>query len=268
MSTLTGLRARVAERVPEPLFYRLVSWLHYAGERELRMLRTFVPPDQVALDVGAWYGPWAYWLARIARRVEAFEPVPDVAQFLRRVVPSNVAVWCVALSDRSGEGELFVPTGGRGTEGVSSLVAPAAGGPERKRIQVPLGRLDDFAFTSVGFVKIDVEGHELQVLAGARKTISEQMPTVLVEIEQRFHREPISDVFEAVTSLGYEGSFLYGDHWLPLSAFDLDRHQREPFERLHDRGFVGHSLLGDKGYVNNFLFTVAGGSRPAPPLAL
>jgi hypothetical protein len=60
MPASTDLRAQIAARIPEFAFYRLVSWLHYAGEAELRNLRSFVPADKVAVDVGGWYGPWTY----------------------------------------------------------------------------------------------------------------------------------------------------------------------------------------------------------------
>jgi FkbM family methyltransferase len=261
MPAFTGVRTQVAARIPEPLFYRLVSWLHYAGEAELRMLRSFVPADKVAVDVGSWYGPWAYWLSRVARRVETIEPVPEVAEFLRHVVPGNVHVFCVALSDHVGEGELFVPTGGRGSEGLSSLVPPPADGPERKRVKVPLCRLDDLGFEDVGFVKVDVEGHELEVLSGALKMLDGQHPTVLVEIEQRFHDQPIDEVFDVFTSRGYQGFFYAAHAWQPISEFDVDKHQLERLASLSGSGFIAHSLLGHRGYINNFLFSVNG--KPA-----
>ncbi len=253
----SAIRARVAARIPDAVFYRLVSYLHYAGEVELRMLRSFVPADKVAVDVGGWYGPWTYWLARVARTVETFEPVPDVAEFVRRVASANVHVSNVALSDHVGEGTLFVPTGGRGTEGVSSLLPPSDDVSDREAITVPLQRLDDFGFEDVGFVKIDVEGHELAVLSGALELLDRQHPTILVEIEQRFHDQPITQIFDVLTSRGYEGFFYSGRSWNRIAEFDVNEHQLERLPSLGE-GFISHSLLGHRGYVNNFLFTMDG----------
>ena len=45
--------------------------------------------------------------------------------------------------------------------------------------------LDSFEFVSCAFLKIDVEGHELEVLEGAAKTISRTRPRILVEVRKK-----------------------------------------------------------------------------------
>ena len=89
-----------------------------------------------------------------------------------------------ALSDRPGVTELFVPTGGSGSEG-RSTVEPRVASGERSKVEVKLTPLDDLDLHDVAFVKIDVEGHELPVLRGAKRTLTQQRPVVLIEIEQR-----------------------------------------------------------------------------------
>ena len=76
-------------------------------------------------------------------------------------------------------------------------------------------------------------------------------PLLLIEIEQRHHRESIAEVFEQIVSHGYEGAFLDAAGLLrPLTAFDVERHQLEPVLRPN-RG---------QPYVNNFFFSPSGGS--------
>jgi FkbM family methyltransferase len=54
--------------------------------------------------------------------------------------------------------------------------------------RVSVRRLDDIDLGGgVGFLKIDVEGHEEAVLAGASRTLKQSMPAVLVEVEERHH---------------------------------------------------------------------------------
>jgi hypothetical protein len=111
-------------------------------------------------------------------------------------------------------------------------------------IRVPVKRLDDFGFADVSFIKIDVEGHESQVLAGATNTILRERPTILVEIEQRHLGEiPITDVFEQLAELGYRGYFLFNKKQHSLDEFSLKDHQAN---------FL--SDVSNPGYVNNFIF--------------
>lgn len=66
--------------------------------------------------------------------------------------------------------------------GFAALGTPL--GPEwhgMLRREVTVARLDDFALSGIGFVKIDVEGHELEVLRGGGATIERERPTPMIE---------------------------------------------------------------------------------------
>src|SRR5205807_6872354 len=105
------------------------------------------------------------------------------------------------------------------------------------------------------FIKIDVEGHELDVLTGAAKTVARSNPILLVEVEQRHLSFPMEAVFEEVSHFGYKGFFVVGKRVLPLAMFSYKVHQ-EPF--LHD------VLSSD--YVNNFIFVHENFTLPKNPL--
>jgi hypothetical protein len=98
------------------------------------------------------------------------------------------------------------------------------------------------------FLKIDVEGHELAVIEGARRTIESHRPTLLIECEAR-HRVDgdVQPVFDLLLSHGYEGSFFMNGHRRPLADFDAGAHQRID---------EGASSI-PHGYVNNFAFVPA-----------
>lgn len=235
--------ARLSERLPDPLFYRVLARQFRSQEPELRQLAVMVPPARAAVDVGAWWGPWTHWLSRRVPRVVAVEPQPRLAAFLERVGGANVEVVNAALSDTTGSVFLTVPGARRGRDALASLEP----GIEGDTITVPGRRLDDLGVTDVGFVKIDVEGHELAVLRGGRETIERDRPVLFVEIEQRHLTDPIERSFEAVTALGYAGHFWLGKRWHPLDAFDVHTHQLAALDDPKSRR-----------YVNNFLFVPEG----------
>ena len=117
-----------------------------------------------------------------------------------------------------------------------------------ERLPIVLQRLDDVLVDEpVALIKCDVEGHELPALNGGERVLSETRPRLLLEVEQRHHREPISSVFDALSRFGYEGYALRDDEPMPLAEFDVERDQT----RLLEDSPGG---ILPAGYVNNFLF--------------
>ena len=148
------------------------------GERfvaERRLVRSLLRPGMHAVDVGANIG---YYLLLLAQAVGAggtvscFEPDPDNLAELERNARLNglagVRIHPAAVGAEDTTVEL------RG--GINSAVA--AGG----EIRVPLVRLDSAVTRPVGFLKIDVEGYEGHVLAGARQILTRDRPNLLLEI--------------------------------------------------------------------------------------
>jgi len=207
----------------------------------LHIVRQLIPRGHVSLDVGANNGVYTYALAKLSRRVEAFEPVPDCARTIAAFGAPNVVVHEVALSSRNGTRELFVPRDpGVVHTGLASFTRPNGA---FEAVRVSVRTLDDYSFDDVSFIKIDVEGHELDVLRGARETVARSSPILLIEVEQRHLSFPMDAVFHEVSRFGYRGFFVAGKHVSPLRTFSYKVHQ-EPF--LHD-------VLSTE-YVNNFIF--------------
>ena len=69
-------------------------------------------------------------------------------------------------------------------------------------------KLDEFKINNkIGFIKIDVEGHEIEVIDGAKKTILENMPVLLVEIEERHTQSSVKKSIEYIEKFGYDCFF-------------------------------------------------------------
>jgi FkbM family methyltransferase len=156
-------------------------------EDEVRFVRRLLRPGMAAVDVGASFGIFSMTMANSvgARgRVWAFEPTPGTAEFLRSTLALNEAhqvnLTRAAVSDQPGTVD-FV------TSANSELNAVAKGGEAHGDVlTVPSLTLDqaaaDNGWREVDFVKLDVEGHELQVIAGASSFLTQASPLVMFEI--------------------------------------------------------------------------------------
>jgi FkbM family methyltransferase len=137
-----------------------------------------VDSGEVALDVGANIGVMSSALAQRVGpdgSVHAFEPHPRICETLRENVgrwrDGVITVHEVAVSDRTGEAALFVPSDFDTNAGTASLSDARAGSTA---ITVRISTLDDLlpeeARPSVA--KLDVEGHEIDLLRGAPRSLS------------------------------------------------------------------------------------------------
>jgi FkbM family methyltransferase len=201
-------------------------------EEEMLLLGDFARTGGTVLDIGASYGLYTAALARAVGRdgtVHAFEPRPRSRRLLRLVRAAfpagTVRLHPVALSDHHGESVLVtprrrlwrLPVPGRtflrdaetadGEDGYSYAWRDEFGGAAE--VLVPVRRLDELAeridLGGLCLVKIDVEGAELQVLAGAERTLAEHRPTIICEVEQRHTSRYGRDATEVLVWLASHG---------------------------------------------------------------
>lgn len=146
---------------------------------EIPQLLSFVAalsPEMLVVDAGANIGTWAVQIASLSRilhglKVLAFEPNPATFVRLRHNCSpfDNIEVYNLPLSDNEDILSFFETT----TSGVFS-VGPSHfnEGDTRKKIELKAERLDKFLDGKSNIaLKIDVEGHELEVLRGAQRAL-------------------------------------------------------------------------------------------------
>lgn len=211
------------------------------GEPELHLVRHFVEPGTMAIDIGASFGMYSTELARYADRVLAFEANPEVAALTRRVVPRNVDVINVALSSQAGQARLKMLKNrkGGGVTEAGTISHDLVSDP--LMIDVETRRLDDFAVSRCSFIKIDVEGHEEAVLEGAAGLIARDRPTLLVEVLEIFQPGGVARLAARFAGQSYDCLFLFDGKFRPAAEFDAARHQ----------------VPNQAGYVYNFLLVPA-----------
>ncbi len=177
-----------------PPQYRLPIWLAVKNqfrktEPELRNIRRLLPIDRrlVAIDVGANIGFYALALSHFYKRVYAFEVNPKITMMLKSLNRKNIQLVEKGLSDCTATKTLFIPIINEKTEldGWASFNPRNYAETHLTREQVvPVIALDSLGINDVGFMKIDVEGHEYEVLQGARITLERSRPNILIEIKK------------------------------------------------------------------------------------
>lgn len=152
----------------------------------IRML----PEAAVILDVGASVGAWTIPLARQAGRaatVYAFEPVPANRERLQTVITANaltnVTVSSLALGEAAQQVGMWLRSSVSGAESGTAAVVPTEEGHIVVEMQTLDRWTDEIGLQRVDFIKLDVEGAELQVLAGGTRTVERFRPVILAEFD-------------------------------------------------------------------------------------
>lgn len=169
----------------------------------------FVKQRKLALDIGACYGLWTQWMARDFQQVIAIEPAKLNWEKLVKNCSSNLNVEIInaAASDFTGSSELWNSI--HKTNGVSghwTLKKPKikVGSQSVYCIKVDdLERIPDY-------VKIDVQGAELEVLIGMIITLNQYSPILNIEtIQNEKHNDSIG---KFLSKIGYQKLTNVGKH--------------------------------------------------------
>lgn len=156
-------------------------------------LEKFLRKDDTFVDVGANQGEYSLWAARKVGskgKVIAFEPMQQLFDQLSENVRLNDAFQetilpvKLGLSDQEGEVKLF--TNADANEGTNTIYSTDKFSIEVGKIQLDTldSQLEKLQVRRVNFIKIDVEGAELQVLKGALATLKKHRPILLLEINK------------------------------------------------------------------------------------
>ena len=157
----------------------LTKWVQECGRLDhdptIARLCECIPAGTTAIDVGSSIGDHTVAYLRKAERVYAFEPNPVAFECLQHNCPKAFA-HNVALG--SCESKLYWVSAAPnyGASFLSRDPAPGA-------IEVPVRQLDSFAIVGkIGYIKVDVEGWEVEFLRGARLTIRDWKPVLFMEV--------------------------------------------------------------------------------------
>jgi FkbM family methyltransferase len=165
-------------------------------------------PGDTMLDVGANFGLVSLYCAKLVGRsgtIHAFEPQPQLAQLFQQSIEKNqysqIALHEIALSNTDGTMTLSIPSD---NSGAASLTFSFT---DERAIQVPVRNASDYLgnlnLAQVRLLKLDVEGHEKEVLQGAYQFLKEQ-PVDVILFEE--HKKPATEQesIQLLQNLQYE----------------------------------------------------------------
>jgi FkbM family methyltransferase len=215
---------------------------------ELHLMRMALPHCRTVFDVGASTGEWAQLAISINREMDlhCFEPsAATFAMLQARHLPSSVSMNHCALGSSSGDGTLFVFGETAGTNSMYARQGLEDGFGLEQRCQESI-RVETFtdyctakSITGVDFCKIDVEGHDLEVLRGMRPFLEAgRVQLIQFEYGGTFIDSGVllRDVFEFFGSLHYSMFKLFPDHLRLVGRYDqrLENFQYQNWIALAD----------------------------------
>ena len=194
-------------------------------DQEIGLLDMVINKKLESIDVGVYRGVYSYQMSKLSSHVHSFEPNPLIYPYLeknlKRII-SNMTLYNMALSDKSEIVDLKVPKRfkvliKKNYEeafklGLATIHKENSLGKNQfSMFKVKAEKLDNIIQNrKIGFIKIDVEGHERNVLIGAEMIIKKYKPNLLVEIEERHTNEKIENILGFINDFGYNSFFSDG----------------------------------------------------------
>jgi FkbM family methyltransferase len=198
-----------------------------------------------SLDIGANIGNHALVIAGLSERLFAFEPVGFVHAVLQQNLDNNGATSAkavnVGLSMGAATKTIFVPR--EHNVGCSSLEERGMQADQQEiRLVAGDAFVADNGIRDIDFIKIDIEGHEGEAIAGLRQTILANQPLILMEWDQRTAEQFSAHGFFETLFAGY-------------ATFSVSRTDNK---KIHPKTFLGRArrvwfrLLGKRWCLSRF----------------
>jgi FkbM family methyltransferase len=222
------------------LIHRAWRYRLHTEHAEVRFMLDTIRPGQCVVDIGAHKAAFTYWMAKLVGstgRVLAFEPQPDLAEYLRdaarRIGSDTVRVFELALSDEEGDSRLYFRGEHAGAASLEVQHGPSV--PVSARTLDQVIQENDLP-GPVSFIKCDVEEHELAVFSGAKEVLRNDKPVLLFESANiETGQRQLGLVTDYLRDFGYEGYFFKEKTLHPFAEFSPERFH---FAHLAQQNFV------------------------------
>jgi FkbM family methyltransferase len=151
-----------------------------------------------AIDAGSNIGFWSKEMCEKFKHVYAFEPHPDNLECYKENLKefNNYTLYDNAISNVTNkELTLYVSPDECGNASLNNFGVQEGNSnrkidfKELKTIKVQVKKIDDYNFNDIGFIKVDCQNHEKEVVEGAIETIQRCKPVLCLELPIRNDKE-------------------------------------------------------------------------------
>lgn len=197
-------------------------------KNESMMMEKLIKDGETFFDVGANIGWYSINIATSRRlsKVISFEPIPKTYRQLINNINlnqiKNIETYNFGLSDNNGEFPFYYYPEGSGNASSENLTGRA----DVEIINCKLKTLDDFIFETnynIDFIKCDVEGAELKVFLGGKKTILRDLPIIFSEILRKWsakHNYDPNEIFNFFREIGYNAFTVKGESLIKFDSMN------------------------------------------------
>lgn len=212
-----------------------------------KILKDYLKPNFNCIDIGCHKGEILDIMLKYSGNGNhwAFEPIPDLFSKLKsNYIDGKVNVFPYALSDKTGSTTFNLVKNAPAYSGIKQRRYDIEN-PEIEKINVELARLDDLISSDVqiNFVKIDVEGGELDVIKGGTNMLKSSKPLILFEFGKGasdYYGTTPQDMYDLLVDNIGLNIFTLKDFVNKKEKLSLEKFQ-EHFDTNSEYYFVAHS---------------------------
>ena len=199
---------------------RLQRSIKRNDEQEINLVKKFIKSGTDSIDVGVYRGVYSYEMSKYSEKVHSFEPNPIIFKYINKNLKKfikNIHLYNFALSNQNKTINLKIPIRNSNSnkeifeeyyEMGKATIHNENNFENYENFEIQTKTIDELSFDNkISFIKIDVEGHELEVIEGAKNTIKKDKPVLLVEIEKQYTKKEVAESINFINSLGYKSYF-------------------------------------------------------------
>lgn len=199
---------------------RLQRSIKRNDEQEINLVKKFIKSGTDSIDVGVYRGVYSYEMSKYSEKVHSFEPNPIIFKYINKNLKKfikNIHLYNFALSNQNKTMNLKIPIRNSNSnkeifeeyyEMGKATIHNENNFENYENFEIQTKKIDELNFDNkISFIKIDVEGHELEVIEGAKNTIKRDKPILLVEIEKQYTKKEVAESINFINSLGYKSYF-------------------------------------------------------------